>query len=221
MISHVRSHFDRELLHLAERVMDLGSRARRSVADGIPAFVHGDAERAREVIDADAAINQLRYEIEQLCYELLAMEQPVAGDLRAIVAALVISNELERIADHGKKLARLSMRFVDDTHIVPNDDLLRMGDVVLSMLDRMLAMLANRDVDEAQAICQVDDQVDAHYKQIFNVALSYMLENSRAISPGTYHIQAAHELERIGDRVTNVAERMIYAVTGELIDLNI
>lgn len=221
MTTHVRSHFDRELAHLVEQILDLGSRARHGVAEGVQAFVHNDAELAREVISADATVNQLRYEIEQTCYEMLAMEQPVAGDLRAIVAALVISNEFERIGDHGKKLARLCLRFTGDPNIVPNDDIVRMSEVVLAMLDRILGAVAVRDVAEARAVCEIDDQVDAHYKQIFNVSLSYMLENPRAISPGTYHIQAAHELERVGDRVTNVAERLVYAVTGELIDMNI
>ncbi len=220
MTTHVRSHFDQELAHLSEQVLDLGSRARRGVAEGVQAFIHNDAELAREVIRADAAINQLRYEIEQDCYEILAMEQPVAGDLRAIVAALVIANELERIGDHGKKVARICLRTANDPRPIPMEGIQGIAELVLDMLDQVIGILASRDVDAARAVCKADDQVDAYYKQIFNVSLSYMLENPRAIAAGTYQIQVAHELERVGDRVTNVAERMVYAVTGELVDLN-
>lgn len=220
MTTTIRSHFDRELARLAEQMLELGSRARRAVADGVQAFARNDVDLAREVISADAPINQLRYQIEEACYQLLAMEQPVAGDLRTIVAALVICNELERIGDHGKKLARICLRSGSDIRPMPSDDIVRMGEVVLLMFDRMLAAMAHRDAAEARAVCQVDDQVDAHYKQLFNVTLSYMLENPRMIGAGTYRIQAAHELERVGDRVTNVGERLVYAVTGELTDLN-
>ena len=221
MTPGIRSHFDRELTHLAERLLELGSRARQNVALGAKAFVENDVDLAREVIGADASINTLRYEIEEECYVLLAVEQPVAGDLRAIVAGLVMANEFERIGDHGKKLARICIRTAADPRPIPQEGIERMTELVLDMLDRVMGALARRDVAEARAVCQADDQVDAHYKQLFNVTLSYMLENPRAIAAGTYHIQVAHELERVGDRSTNVAERLVYAVTGELVDLNV
>lgn len=220
MAHSIRTHFDQELALLAERLLELGSRARRSIEQGVKALVANDRDLAREVVAEDASINDLRYEIEERCYSMLAMEQPVASDLRVIVAGLVIANELERIADHGKKLARICVRIAVDPRPIPMDGISRMSEIVLGMFDRVLAAMANRDAAEARAVCQVDDQVDAHYKQNFNVTLSYMLENPRAISAGTHLIQAAHELERAGDRVTNVAERLLYAVTGELMDLN-
>lgn len=216
----IRSRFDRELAQLAEILLELGSRARQEVARGIEAYVRNNVELAHEVVSADAAINQLRYRIEEQCYALLALEQPVAGDLRAVVAALISAIEFERMADHGKKLARICLRTASEPRPVPTDDIVRLGDLVLEMFDRVLKAIANRDVEEARAVCQMDDQVDACYKQLFNVKLSYMLEDVRAIGPGTYQIQVGHELERVGDRVTNLAERLVYAVTGEMIDLN-
>lgn len=220
MTTIIRSRFERELAQLAEVLLDLGSRARQEVARGIEAYLHCDTELAREAITADLAINQMRYHIEERCYALLALEQPVAGDLRAVVAALISAIEFERIADHGKKLARICLRTADAPRTLPADDIARMGELVLEMFDRGLAALAKRDIAEARAICEMDDQVDACYKQLFNVKLSYMLEDVRAIGPGTYQIQAGHELERIGDRITNLAERLVYAVTGEIMDLN-
>jgi phosphate transport system protein len=220
MTPSLRSHFDRELARLAEQLLEVGSRARRAVDLGVQAFATGNGELAHEVISADTAINALRYRIEEACYALLALEQPMAGDLRTIVATLIMVNEFERIADHGKKLARICLRNTGDQGLSPNEDVLRMRAIVLSMLERVMVAVATRNVAEARALCRLDDDVDAHYRQLFNVTLSYMLENPRLIGPGTYHIQAGHELERIGDRVTNVAERLIYAVTGDMMDLN-
>jgi phosphate transport system protein len=220
MTPGIRSHFDQALAQLGEQMMDLGSRARQGVELGVRAFVDNDVSLAQQVIDADKPINELRYRIEEQCYEMLAMEQPVATDLRTIVAALVIANEFERVGDHGKKMARIAIRTASDLRPIPFSGILRMAELVLAMLDRTLAALADRDADEARAICLVDDQIDAYYKQLFNVSLSYMLEDPRAISASTYQIQVAHELERVGDRATNVCERLVYAVTGELMDLN-
>lgn len=220
MTPGIRRRFDQELTQLAEMLLELGSRARQEVARGVQAYLENDTELAREVVAADETINRLRYQVEELCYQLLAMEQPVARDLRRVVAGLIIAIEFERMADHGKKLARICLRTASDPRPLPTNDIARLADAVLGMFDRVLQALAEQNVEAAQAVCKEDDVVDGLYKQLFNVKLSYMLENPRAIGPGTYHIQVAHELERVGDRVTNVAERLIYAVTGEIIDLN-
>jgi phosphate transport system protein len=214
-------HFDRHLTQLQERILELGSLARTAVARGLQALEDGDADLAREVVAADAGLNRLRYDIESECYHLLVTEQPVAGDMRAIVAGVIIVTELERIADHGKKIARTYLRMVDDPRMAPLGDIPRLGEVALNLLDEALRAVATRDVQEARAVCQADDAVDALYKQTFNLTISYMLENPRLIASGAHLIGVAHELERVGDRATNVAERVIYAVTGELTELNV
>ncbi len=206
---------------LNDSVLELGSRARQAVAAGLQAMLENDGELAAEVVAGDVTINGLRYRIEKQCYALLAMEQPVARDMRAIVGAISIANELERIADHGKRIAKICQRTAHDPRLIPLGDIGRMGEAALTMVDRALQALAQRDVAGARAVCASDDQVDAMYKQAFNVALSYMLENSRSINAGTYAIQVGHELERIADRATNIAERVIYIDTGELIELNV
>ena len=215
-----RAHFTKQLTQLAEDVLHLGSMARHAVAQAMQALVTADADLAREVIAADPALNRLRYDIEGECYTLLATEQPVARDLRGIVSALTISQDLERIGDHGKKIARICLRMRSESRSLPFGDVPRIGEMSLSMLDRALAAYASDDTAAAQAVCQSDDDVDALYKQTFNVVLSYMLEYPRLIGAGTQLLQAMHELERVADRATNVAERVIYSVTGELIDLN-
>lgn len=238
MSTAVRTRFEQGLAELNENVLVLGGLARQAVARSVNALTQGDPELAREVIAGDPGINQIRFDVEKRCYALLATEQPVAGDLRAIVAALIVTTDLERIGDHGKKIARIYLRMLETPRPIPSpparpawpgqaDGDLRLGDIprlaemALAMLDRSLRALAARDAVEARAVCLADDQVDALYKQTFNVILSYMLENPRLIGPATYLLQVAHELERVADRATNIGERVIYAVTGELTDLNV
>lgn len=184
------------------------------------AFIDNDVDLASEVIAGDQSINHLRYSIEQQCYALLAREQPVACDMRAIVAALTFATELERIADHGKKIARICQRTSGEPRPVPLSGVGRMSEIALEMVDGVLSALAARDPDAARTVSIRDDEVDALYKQTFSVALSYMLEDTSAISAGTHLIQIGHELERVADRATNIAERVIYVVSGELVDLN-
>jgi phosphate transport system protein len=221
MMTGTRDRFDRELAHLQGRILEMGSLAHAAAAHGLQALVEDNADLAREVIARDAELNKLRYDIEGECYHLLVTEQPVAGDMRAIVSGVIIVTELERIADHGKKIARTYLRMLDDPRMVPLGDVPRLGEMALGLLDRALRSVANRDAEDARAVCLADDHVDALYKQAFNLTISYMLENPRLIASGAHLIGVAHELERIGDRATNVAERVIYAVTGELIELNV
>ena len=221
MALNPRRHFDTQLNRLRENVLELGSRARRAVADGLRALESGDAGLAHEVIAGDVAINRLRYDIEIECYSLLATEQPVAGDMRAIMAALTIVNDLERIADHGKKIARICLRMLEDRRPVASAEVLALGETSLAMLDQVLRAFAGRDTAAAEAVCRADDQTDAQYKGAFNAIVSQMVGDPQRIGAGTHLIEAAHELERVGDCATNVAERVIYTVTGELIELNL
>jgi phosphate transport system protein len=180
-----------------------------------------DLDLAAEVVAGDISIDESRHRIEKQCYSLLVMEQPVAGDMRNIVAALTIASELERVGDHAKRIAKFQQRQTIMPSSIPVAGISRMCELALNLIDRSLQSYAQRDVDAALQICKDDDEIDALYKQTFNVTLSYMLENTRAIGPGTYLIQVAHELERVGDRATNIAERTIYAQTGELVELNL
>lgn len=216
----LRAHFDMELARLNESVLELGSRARQAVAASVRALLDNDLDLAAEVIAGDVLINELRYRIEKQCYALLVMEQPVASDMRNIVAALSIATDLERVGDHGKRIAKSQQRQANIPSSIPASGISRMSELSLNLFDRALQAYAVRDVEAAKRICKDDDEVDALYKQTFNVTLSYMLENVKAIGPGTYLIQVGHELERVADRATNIAERVIYAQTGELIDLN-
>jgi phosphate transport system protein len=221
MAQTTRERFGSEMKALDAAVLQLGEAAQREVDQGLAALLYDDSALARQVIAEDENINRLRFAIESSCYDLIATEGPVAGDMRLIVAALSITTDLERIADHGKKIAKLSLHMAASSPLVPASDILRIGQVALVMLERALHAFATQDTAEAYVVCQADDDLDALYKQTFNVLLSRMLEDARTVSAGTYLIQAAHELERVGDRATNIAERVIYAVTGQLVELNL
>jgi phosphate transport system protein len=217
----LRVDFRKELGILAAAVQELGRASQGEVEQALTALLHDDRELARLVIDGDAAVNQMRFEIERACYELLATEAPVASDLRAIVATLSITSDLERIADHGKKIARTALRLsgIPLPGSVANVELL--AHLALIMVVRALHALETRDLGEAHLVCQADDEVDALYRQTFDALLAAMRDNNLTVAAGTYLIQAAHELERVADRATNIAERVIYTVTGDLVELNV
>ena len=221
MMTGTRARFDRELTQLKERILEMGCLTRTAAAQGLQALVDDNPDLAHQVIAADADVNRLRYAIESDCYHLLVTEQPVAGDMRLIVSTIIIVTELERIADHGKKIARTYLRMLDDPRMAPLGDIPRLGEMARDLLDRAMRAVADLDVQEAVAVCKADDVVDALYKQAFNLIIGCMLENPRLIASGAHLTGVAHELERIGDRATNIAERVIYAVTGELTELNV
>ena len=166
-------------------------------------------------------INRLRFEIEKRCYLLIVTEQPVASDMRLVVSALIVVIDLERIGDHGKKIARTLLRLPEPAGRISPDYIVQLGDLALGLLDQALRAYASQDAKAAQVVCRDDDQVDALYRQTFNILLEHMLEDPRTIGVATHLLQVAHELERVGDRATNVAERVIYTVTGELTELNL
>jgi phosphate transport system protein len=221
MATAVRHAFAKRLQNLEEEVLRLGNAARHAVDDAVFALTEGDVERARGVIARDSEINAARFGIEKQCYAMIATEQPVAVDLRAIVAALMICVDLERIGDHAKKVAQIALRLAETPRPIYLDNIPRMGSASLSMLDRALEARVTRDLMMAQAVCAADDEVDSMYKEIFDTLIMHMLKTPSVFGVDTYLIQVAHEFERVGDRATNVAERVIYTVTGELTDLNV
>jgi len=217
----VRVNFEKQLRQLQDDTLLLGSLAHQAVTRSVKALVEGDVALARTVIAEDIGVNRLHYDVEMSCYGLLATEQPVARDLRTIVSALSIASDLERIGDHGKRIARIMLRMTERPQPIPLGDIPYMADRALDMLGRALQAVAQHDVELARALCRDDDTVDALYKQTFNITLSHMLDKPQLIASGTHLIQIAHELERVGDRATNVAERVIYSATGALVDLNV
>ncbi len=216
-----RNTFEIELSALKHQVLDLGLEAGRAIDEGVEALKTRDRVLAQAIIAHDAEINNARYEIEEGCYGLIATQQPLASDLREIISILLITIELERIADYGKNLAEIVIRMGDEPLLKPLLDVPRMSELTQEMLARALEAFARNDPDLALTVIRSDGQIDELYKQVFRELLTYVLEDPRMVTRALHLLFAAHNLERAADRVTNIGERVIYAATGRLEELNV
>ncbi len=211
-----RSDFDRHLRLLEDDILMLGSMVEKAIAASLDALQRRDFDAAQEVIDGDDHVDNKRFEIEEKCINLIATQQPLATDLRVIIALLHITQELERMGDYAEGVAKIGIAMGDEPPLKPLIDIPRMAEKSASMLRRSLDALVNRDVVAAQVVLKDDDEVDALYEQVYRELLTYMIEDPHAIRRATYLIWVAHDLERIADRATNIAERVIFLVTGRL-----
>ncbi|MCJ7777729.1 MAG: phosphate signaling complex protein PhoU, partial [Sedimentisphaerales bacterium] len=175
-----------------------------------------DVEAAKRIVDDDVLINKKRWDIEEKCIHLIATQQPVASDLREIIAVLNIATELERMGDYAEGIGKIVILQGTDPLIKTLVDIPRMAEIGIDMLKRSIDAFLKRDAEAAKAICADDDKVDLLHEQVYRVFLSYMIENPRVITRATYLIWAAHNLERIADRVTNICERIVFLVTGSI-----
>jgi phosphate transport system protein len=171
---------------------------------------------ARTIVTDDVKINEKRFAIEEKCIQLIATQQPMASDLRAIICVLNIITEIERIADHAEGIAKIVIMIGDEPPLKPLIDIPRMAEKTNDMLRRSLDAFINRDADAAKKITTEDDEVDNLYNQVFRELLTFMIEDPRTITRATRLIWVAHNMERSADRVTNICERVIYLVTGKM-----
>jgi len=215
-----RAAFDRQLHALLDDTLLLGSMVEKAIERSIDALVRLDAELARKIIADDSQINIHRYKLEEDAVRLIAMQQPMAGDLRLIASVIHISTDLERIGDYAAGIAKIVLLHGDQPPVKPLIDIPRMAEMGRSMLRRSLDALVRRDVDAARAIVAEDDEVDALYDQIYRELLTYMIEDPKVIHRATWLLWAAHNVERIADRSTNICERVVYMVTGQNEDLD-
>jgi phosphate transport system protein len=199
----------------------MGHDVGRTIADGVSALTTGDRTLAQAIIAHDDEINRLRYDIEEQCYELIATQQPLASDLREIISILLIAIELERIADHSKNLAEIVIHVGNAPLLKTVAEIPRIAEVDQAMLAQSLDAFTRRDAEMARAVCDRDDEIDTLYQRVFRELLDYVTEDPRTVSRALNLLFAAHNLERIGDRVTNIGERVIYAATGRLQELNV
>jgi len=215
-----RGTFEAQLGELREDLLKMGALVKDAVARSVEALRLQDLELAQAVVDGDETVDNLEKEIEQRCLMLLALQQPMAVDLRFIGTALKTVTDLERMADHAVDIAKIALRIGHEPHIKPLVDIPRMGDTVEGMLDDGLQALVTKDVERALEAAERDDIVDHLYGQVFRELLTYMLEDPRTIRQATHLLFAAQHPERIADHVTNLAEWVLYLVKGELRDLN-
>jgi phosphate transport system protein len=218
MPDHIAKAYDADLEELTRHVAEMGGLAEKQVADSVDALVKRDGSRAQRVIAADESIDALQHAIEEKAVLTIARRQPMAVDLRNIVSALRVANDLERIGDLAKNIGKRVLALPDDFY---PQKLIRgvehMCSMVLAQLKQVLDAYAERDVGKALAVWNGDEQIDAMCTSLFRELLTYMMEDPRNITFCIHLMFCAKNIERMGDHATNVAETVYYMIEGRTI----
>lgn len=218
---YLRAEFDRALQRLEDDLLRMGVFAGTLLTRAVEALKRYDAEAATTVVADDDQADQMHMDIERRVMELLATQQPMAKDLRTLAAILAVSIDLERMADHAEGIGDAIVRLTRHKALTPPANLTYMEQIVRGMLHDVLEAFVRREIVLAEAVAVKDETVDALRGQVFRELLTYMAENPRTIWPALDLMLVAQHLERAADHVTNVAERVIYMVTGEMRELNV
>lgn len=220
MTSQIRSTLDRDMSAIQNDLLRMGSMLDTAISRALESLANRDAALARQIVSDDAQINALRFQIEEACLSLIATQQPAAGDLRKVIAAMSIVGDLERMADHAAGIAKITLQMGDAPLLKPLIDLPRMAEECRAMLRQSLDAYLARDTQLARAVAARDDVIDDLYKQIFRELLSFIVKDPHTTTRALWLLFAAHNLERIGDRAVNIAERVIFIASGELKELS-
>ncbi len=215
MGDHIVRAYDQALEHLSSDLAKMGGLAESQVNDAITAITRRDTALAQTVIQRDAKIDAAQKEVEKRCTSLLALRQPMANDLREVMAAWKISSDLERVGDLAKNIAKRTLVINQSDPIQLTKSIERMGRLAAAHLKQVLDAYSSREVAPALAIWFQDEDIDAHYNSLFRELLTYMMEDPRTIGPCAHLLFVAKNIERIGDHSTNIAETLHYLVTGE------
>jgi phosphate transport system protein len=213
-----RSVFEDHFSDLKDDLFRMKNMVCYAVERSVEALENRDLVKARQVRIDDQEINDLRWKIEEKCIHLIATQQPVASDLRELIAILNIITDLERMGDYASGIAKIVNRMGDEEPIKPLIDIPRMADIAVDMIHKSLRAYELRDDNAARKTSGQDDMLDQLYKQIQRELISIMIEEPKKITRSTYLLWVSHNLERIGDRVTNICERIVFLVTGEMIE---
>ncbi len=214
-----RATLDREIRHLQDEVLLLGSMVEQAVLNSMETLRTRDKATSRKIYLGDRYINEKRFAIENAIVVLIATQQPMAKDLRFLTSILEVITELERIGDYAKGNAKVNILMPDEDEIIPIRQLSRMAEIGASMLHRALSAFVNEDSDLARTIPIEDDEVDDLYNEVYRMLVNAMIANSSTIDHASYLLWVAHNLERTADRVTNICERTIFIATGELMEI--
>ena len=220
-MAEVRAAFDRDLRALQDEVLVLASMVDKAIDRSIQALKRLDHEEASRIIHDDLAINEKRFDIEQEAIQLIATQQPIARDLRTIVAVLNIIVELERMGDYAEGIAKIVHLHGIQPLVKPLIDIPMMADDVRAMLHRAMDAFIHRDVPLATEVANMDDAIDELYDRVYRDLLEIMLNDPRTIDRATWLLWVAHNLERTADRITNICERVVYEVTGRMVEMNV
>ena len=209
-----RAEFHHDLQALQDDLLVLGSMVEKAIQRSLVALRNRDRIMAEEIVRDDDIIDDKQEEIEERCIDLIATQQPMAVDLRVLVTVIHLGIELERMGDYAEGIAKIALMMGDEPPLKPLIDIPRMADMASDMLRRSLDAFVDRDVNSSMMVRQDDDVIDALYEQVYRELLTFMLGDPTVIRRATYLLWAAHNIERIADRTTNIAESVIYMVTG-------
>ena len=215
-----RATFEGRLQQLNDEVLALGDMVEKALTDSVQALKQQDTDAARRLIAGDAAINDKRFAIESETLTVIATQQPVASDLRLLAAILEITTDLERMGDYAKGIAKITLLIGSDPFVKPLIDIPRMAETACDMIHRSLTAFIERDADLALEVAPQDDVLDDLYNQVYRELLTFMMSDPTTIDQASYLLWAAHNLERTGDRVVNICERVVFAVTGKMIEMD-
>ena len=214
---NIREHIDLELKNLEEKLLKLGKLAMDAVSQSVLALKEQDVEKAKAVIEGDKNLDDMAEDIDMSCLTFMARFQPLGQDLRTVSAIMHMAVDLERIGDYGASIAKRAIKLSDRPHIKPLLDIPRMESDIRKMVFLALDALMEKDTKKAEDVCRMDDEVDDLERQIFRELLLIMIERPQVIEQATELLLVARTLERAGDHATNLAERVIYMVTGKKI----
>ena len=219
----VRAHFERKLNELRDEILLMGRLVEDELKLALAAFNELDAAKAKEVSAADRVVNRTRFDIEEKCFSLIVTQQPAARDLRAITTAMNIIVDLERMGDQAKGIAKVVPRLIATPVSAIPPELALMGDQVGKMLSQVMLAFAHNNADLARLVAGQDDEVDAMYARVFTQIMGQMADAASAdrVEAAYELLRVARELERFGDLVTNVGERIVYLETGSLEEINV
>ncbi len=210
-----REDFERNLKLMQDEVVQLSSMVEKAIFKSIDSLKRRDLGASQQVIDEDDIIDAKQEAIENRCIDLIALESPMAVDLRVIIAAMMVANELERMGDYAEGIAKISLAMGELPPLKPLIDIPRMADKAVDMLRRSIESYVNRDIVTAKGVFHDDDEVDEMYEQVYRELLTYMMRDPTTIQRATYLLWVSHDLERVADRTTNIAERVMFLVTGK------
>ena len=215
----IRKTFEHELQQVKDEILMLGSMVEQATLNAMEALKKRDVKASERIYEQDHVINEKRFAIENQCMILIATQQPMARDLRLLASMLDVASEMERMGDYAKGVATINIRMGDQPLLKPLIDLPRMAAKAVDMLHRALTAFMNEDVDAARSIPAEDDEVDALYDQIYRELMTFVIADPKVIERANMLLWAAHNMERMADRVTNICERTVFVVTGEIKEL--
>ncbi len=217
MNGETHRHFHEELSNVKVRLLTMSGEAEAALGLAVEALLERSVEKAHQVIANDHAVDAMEVEIEEQCISLLALQQPMARDLRMLTSALKIANDLERVGDHAVNIAQSAERLAESRPITPEPEIVEMARLTRAMLSDALEAFIRGDADAGREICRRDDKVDALHRSTFRILLTHMMEDPHNIGSGMELFLVSRNLERVADLATNIAEDVVFLVEGKSI----